>query len=210
MFNQMSRRRHPPLADPRTTLLDAALRAFARLGYEGATVRDIAEEAGVASGLLYHYFPSKQALLSALFARSGALVMAAFAEAAELPEPGQRLAALLRVSARLVREHEAFWRVSYGVRFQHAVLAELAEGVAQQSAAYLAAFAALLAELGRPEPALEARLLFGTLDGVFQHYVLDPAGYPLEAVIERLIQQHGGQAAPEAPWPERSSSSSKI
>ena len=190
------RRKHPAVADVRTHLMDAALRAFARLGYDGASVRDIASEAGVAPGLLYHYFPSKAAVLSALFDRSAGLVMAAFAEAAEVPDPAHRLAALLRVSARIVREHLEFWRVSYGVRFQQEVLAGLAEGVAAQSAVYHAAFTALLTELGRPEPELEAWLLFGALDGVFQHFVLAPETYPLDPVIERLILQHGGAPLP--------------
>ncbi|WP_437563786.1 TetR/AcrR family transcriptional regulator [Sorangium sp. So ce542] len=177
--------------------MDAALRVFARHGYEGASVRDIAAEAQVASGLLYHYFPSKQAVLEALFERSAGLVMEAFARAAAVPEPRARLGALVGVSARLVREHEQFWRVSYGVRFQHAVVAGLAEGIAAQSALYLRLFTSLLTEIGRPEPELEARLLFAALDGVFQHYVLDPASYPLDAVIERLVHQHGGVPAKE-------------
>jgi AcrR family transcriptional regulator len=193
----MVRRRHPQPDDVRAHLMDAALRVFAARGYEGASVRDIANEAKVATGLLYHYFPSKQAVLMALFQRSGGLVMEAFAHAAAVPEPRARLGALVRVSARLVREHEDFWRVSYGVRFQQAVLAGLAEGVAAQSALYVGLFSALFAELGRPEPEVEARLLFAAMDGMFQHYVLDPAGYPLDAVVEALILRHGGSPAEE-------------
>lgn len=177
--------------------MDGALRAFAQKGYEGASVRDIAAEAQVAPGLLYHYFPGKQAVLLALFERSAGLVMEAFARAAAVPEPRARLGALIRVSAQLVRENEDFWRVSYGVRFQHAVIGGLAEGIAAQSAAYHGLFAALLTEIGRPDPEVEARLLFGALDGVFQHYVLDPAHYPLDAVVEGLIRQHGGAPAEE-------------
>lgn len=193
----MPPRRHPQPEDVRTHLLDAALRVFARQGYEGASVRDIASEARVSAGLLYHYFPSKQAVLVALFERSAGLVMEAFARAAAVPDPAARLGALVRVSAALVRQHEAFWRVSYGVRFQHAVVAGLAEGIAAQSALYLRLFTELLTEIGRPEPELEARLLFATLDGVFQHYVLDPENYPLDLVIERIIRQHGGKPAKE-------------
>lgn len=191
------RRRSPD--EVRTHLLDAALRAFAAHGYEGASIRDIATEAGVAPGLLYHYFPGKEAVLQALFERSGALVMQAFAEAAAVPDPRARLGALIRVSARLVREHEDFWRVSYGVRFQHAVVAGLAEGIAMQSMLYHTLFTALLGEIGRPDPETEARLLFATMDGVFQHYVLAPATYPLDAVVEALVHQHGGTAAPDVP-----------
>jgi len=204
------RRRNPPLDDPRAALMDAALRAFADRGYEGATIKDIAREAGVAPGLLYHYFPSKEAVLRALFERSGGYVLQAFGEVALVPDPATRLRALILTSARIVREHQDFWRVSYGVRFQHAVLTGLAEGVAAQSALYLSLFTALLGELGHPEPALEAHLLFATLDGVFQHYVLAPDGYPLDALLERLIQAHGGAPAEEIPWDACSSSSSKT
>ncbi len=55
------------LEDKRTLILDAAVRVFARRGYHGSRVGDIAEEAGVAHGLLYHYFASKEAVLQAIF-----------------------------------------------------------------------------------------------------------------------------------------------
>ena len=54
-------------ADRRRELLDAAVRVFARKGFRAARVGDIAEEAGVAHGLLYHYFRSKDDVLEAAF-----------------------------------------------------------------------------------------------------------------------------------------------
>ena len=53
--------------DKRRQILDAAVRVFARSGYHGARVGDIAEEAGVAHGLLYHYFSSKEEVLATVF-----------------------------------------------------------------------------------------------------------------------------------------------
>ena len=47
----------------RRQILDAAVRAFAEKGYHACRVSDIAEEAGVAYGLVYHYFESKDAVL---------------------------------------------------------------------------------------------------------------------------------------------------
>lgn len=41
-------------------LLDIAMRLFAEKGYDNVSVRSVAREAGVASGLAYHYFESKQ------------------------------------------------------------------------------------------------------------------------------------------------------
>jgi len=53
--------------DKRRRLLEAAVRVFARAGYHGSRVGDIAEEAGVAHGLLYHYFSSKEEVLRTIF-----------------------------------------------------------------------------------------------------------------------------------------------
>jgi AcrR family transcriptional regulator len=59
----------------RNQLIDAALTLFAEHGIEATRVSDIAQAAGVAQGLLYHYFPSKDALLAAIIERYGPLRM---------------------------------------------------------------------------------------------------------------------------------------
>ena len=51
-------------------ILRAAIRVFARQGYHGSKVGEVAAEAGVAYGLVYHYFGSKEALLEAIFRRT--------------------------------------------------------------------------------------------------------------------------------------------
>src|SRR5947207_15804909 len=62
--------------DKRRLLLDAAVRVFAPKGYHASGVGDIAEEAGVAHGLLYHYFKSKDELLEAVFHENSRLLVA--------------------------------------------------------------------------------------------------------------------------------------
>ena len=47
----------------RQELLDLSARLFAERGYGATTVRDIADEAGILSGSLYHHFPSKEAMV---------------------------------------------------------------------------------------------------------------------------------------------------
>jgi AcrR family transcriptional regulator len=54
-------------ADKRRVILDAAVRVFARQGFHASRVADIADEAGVAYGLVYHYFASKDEVLDTLF-----------------------------------------------------------------------------------------------------------------------------------------------
>ena len=54
-------------ADKRRQILDAAIRVFARQGFHACRVSDVADEAGVAYGLVYHYFQSKDEILDTLF-----------------------------------------------------------------------------------------------------------------------------------------------
>ena len=54
-------------ADKRRIILDAAIRVFARQGFHSARVSDISDEAGVAYGLVYHYFRTKDEVLDTIF-----------------------------------------------------------------------------------------------------------------------------------------------
>jgi TetR/AcrR family fatty acid metabolism transcriptional regulator len=67
--------------EKRRVILDAAVRVFARQGFHTSRVSDIADQAGVAYGLVYHYFPSKEAILDTLFLERWEFMLQAIAEA---------------------------------------------------------------------------------------------------------------------------------
>ena len=62
-----ARSERPSRRDKRNLILDAAISVFARTGYHGARVSDIAGEAGIAYGLVYHYFKNKEEILNTIF-----------------------------------------------------------------------------------------------------------------------------------------------
>jgi len=66
--------------EKRRQILEAAVRVFARRGYHTSRVGDIAEEAGVAHGLLYHYFEGKEAVLEAIFRETWGELLVAIRE----------------------------------------------------------------------------------------------------------------------------------
>ncbi len=81
-------------AEKRRQILDAAIRVFARQGFHSARVSDIAEEAGVAYGLVYHYFDSKEQMLNELFTERWSLLLDAIRQAdTELDNPRAKLGA---------------------------------------------------------------------------------------------------------------------
>jgi TetR/AcrR family fatty acid metabolism transcriptional regulator len=73
--------------EKRRLLLDAAVRVFARKGYHASRVGDIAEEAGVAYGLLYHYFGSKEEVLRTVFRETWRALIATIKSVEEAGDP---------------------------------------------------------------------------------------------------------------------------
>jgi AcrR family transcriptional regulator len=69
-----------PSVDKRRVILDAAVRVFARQGFHTCRVSDIADEAGVAYGLVYHYFASKDEVLDTLFLERWGVMIEAIRE----------------------------------------------------------------------------------------------------------------------------------
>lgn len=90
--------------EKRRVILDAAVRVFARKGYHGSRVGDIAEEAGIAHGLLYHYFASKEEVLATVFRENWGRLLEAFHHVEASGEPA--LEQLRRVAKILLRS----WR----------------------------------------------------------------------------------------------------
>jgi len=81
--------------DKRRVILDAAVKVFAREGFHGCRVADIADEAGVAYGLVYHYFRSKDEILDTLFLERWGLMLEEIARVDAEPAPArEKLAAI--------------------------------------------------------------------------------------------------------------------
>ena len=80
------------------------MRVFARSGYHGSRVGDIATEAGVAHGLLYHYFASKDEVLETVFRENFGQLLERFraVEAAEEPAP-EKLEGIAKILLRTWR-----------------------------------------------------------------------------------------------------------
>jgi AcrR family transcriptional regulator len=94
--------------EKRKQILDAAVRVFARRGYHGSRVGDIAEEAGVAHGLLYHYFSSKEQVLETIFRENWGELLERFGAVEAADEPAaEKLAGIAKILLRTWRNDPA-------------------------------------------------------------------------------------------------------
>lgn len=94
--------------DKRKVILDAAIRVFAEHGYNGSRVGDIAEDAGVAHGLLYHYFASKDDVLRTIFVENWGELIARFRAVEGADEPAtEKLEGVAKILLRTWRNDPA-------------------------------------------------------------------------------------------------------
>ena len=168
----------------RNAILQAALRLFAERGYHATTIEAIAREAGIAKGLVYNYFASKQELLRQL-------VLLGFREFEDLlPEllrtadPVQRLHVLFELSGKLIREKTEFYRLYMMVLLQVNRDKELSKIIQEYSRTLYAETEEILRELGVADVETEARLLAALLDGIGLHFIVLSGEYPLQEVLQ--------------------------
>jgi TetR/AcrR family fatty acid metabolism transcriptional regulator len=90
--------------EKRRQILDAAVRVFARRGFHTSRVGDIAEEAGVAHGLLYHYFSSKDEVLQTVFRENWSELLQRFEQVDASDEPAdEKLRGIVKILLRTWR-----------------------------------------------------------------------------------------------------------
>jgi len=157
--------------DRREQIIDAAMHVFAQKGFSRATNKDIAREAGITPGLIYHYFESKEALLNAIIEGRSPVQAMREIPAHMLAMP-PRLFLPFLVRQVLVRvESEQFVqliRVLLSEVLHNPELAILPVGVFQQAIAFLSQYLAAQmqkGELREADAALTAQVLIGALIG---------------------------------------------
>jgi AcrR family transcriptional regulator len=198
-------------AETRQQLLEAAARVFARRGYAGASVDDIAEEAGFTVGALYSNFGGKQQLFMAAFERHCDLDLAQVQAllGADLPLEEQ-LDAVTRQFGDLDDEHRRWWLLSmelwlYAQRdpatrerlaaLRHKARQTIADALQRQAV-----------RTGRPlpVPAIDlAAAMLGLWQGLMQQRLADPDAVSPESIGTALgwLRSGAARSAGKRPTP---------
>jgi TetR/AcrR family fatty acid metabolism transcriptional regulator len=185
--------------DKRDAILDAATRVFAKHGFFGAQVADVAKRAGVAAGTVYLYFKSKDDLLLSLFERTmrdaiaeGRASILAKSNGAGLTDPAAQLREIARLHfARLGRDREL------AVVFQ-VELRQSTKFMARLSASRLRDYLGIIRDIvsdGQTRgvfrkdlnATLAAKVIFGALDEMATNWILSERHYKLEGDADAVM-----------------------
>src|SRR4051794_16367644 len=126
----------------REAILDAALEVFARRGFNGSSIDEIAQAAGVSKALIYEHFPSKRDLHVSLLERHVQEIFVRLAEAAATSDPGE---VRLRAGVDAFLDFVETRRDAFRMLFRDAVEPDVAEIVASVQRQAAAAVAGLIA-----------------------------------------------------------------
>jgi len=184
--------------EKRRQILDAAVRVFARTGYHDSRVGDIAKDAGVAYGLVYHYFESKDAVLEAVFREAWGRLLAAINEVERSQQPApEQLRLVTKIVLRTWRDDPDLVRLLVREITRSPHLQREIDEIAEAFAA-LERIVAHGQREGTIRATLDARLaawmLYGALEEILTGWVLgqlrdtpDDVAAAERAVAETLI-----------------------
>ncbi len=160
----------------RDEILAAARRVFARQGFRGTTIADIAEEAGIALGTIYLYFPSKDDVFAALNEQLADLIVGALMQPAE--EGGLEEAVRTRVNnvfAACAENRDLVRLVVLNTDRDSIVSQRMRDGEEQREKPLVKAITAAIAQgqVRKGDPAIMTKLTHGTVSmAVYQAFVL--------------------------------------
>ncbi len=192
----MKRDRKLPAPSRRDGVVDAALRIIARDGFEGATVRAIAREAGCTTGVPMHHFAGKDDLLFAALERVLGILDRGPMGRAPGPDALADLREVLREGLPLDEERQAAWRI-----WLHCITQALSRPrfAAEHRRRYGAIREWLADTLRRAQragqvprgldPTVEAERLLSGVDGIGTHAVLEPESFPRDVQLA-LLERH--------------------
>lgn len=191
----------------RQTILQAATECFAAKGFHRTSTAEICATAGMSPGNLFHYFPSKQAIIAAIVEDESSETTAYFADASQAADLFAELLVFMDVILALASD-PAYLKLRLEIAAEAARDRHIGVLVARNDAKLQGALNALLrnaAARGQVDPKLDpatsARWVNALIDGVFSRTAIDPDFKPsdqrdmLRLLLTRFLRP-GMETAP--------------
>lgn len=175
----------------RLNILNAAMKLFAKHGYNNTSISAIAKEANISKGLIYNYFESKDILLEETLDFILKKVIQTFIPAAEIKNPDARLEFLIRTNFEHLKKNPEMWRMFITLSLQ----------LDKESIAYKILWSYwsklfenaknIFIEMGKEEPELLSHRYGAMIDGLAMQYImLGESNFPhFEDTLEFIIKE---------------------
>lgn len=170
-------------------IIETALLRFSEDGYKSTSMQSIAMEAKVSKGNLYNYFISKEALLESVL-RSGLDQFSDFYEqiGSEILTE-KKFEKAIRSNFDMIKSNKLFWKLYFNLVSQPLAQVLFAQIIGPFLEKYMKVFETYFRKKGDTNPAATALLLGSSLDGISLGYIMMGEMYPLDEVVDKLIEK---------------------
>ncbi|MCF8309200.1 MAG: TetR/AcrR family transcriptional regulator [Bacteroidales bacterium] len=175
--------------EKRKLIKDKALELFALEGFDKSSISKIAKRAGISKGLLYNYFDSKEALLTAIIFEQVDIMMSFFDTNKDGVLEKHEMEYFIRQTFKLLKENPEFWKLYFMLAFQPNVMKLVEEKFMDIVQPMLERTNEFFKREGYQNPEVWTRYLGAILDGISLNYVVDPNNFPLDEIENLVVKQ---------------------
>ena len=175
----------------RQQIMDAALELFAKEGYHATSISDIASKAGIAKGLLYNYFSSKEELLEKIYYSGLDEILGIFDPNKDGVLTNEEMKFFIDELFHMAKRRPDFWKLYFSLTLQPSVQSQFkGHNIRELADPFFIEMADYLRRLKFKNPEEEAYIFHCLMDGIFINYTLDPENFPVEKVKKTLLARY--------------------
>lgn len=172
------------MTEKQKTILEIALKLFAKEGFHATSTSKIAKVAGVSEGLIFRHFTNKDGLLKAILEQGEDEMNTLFSPLFECTDPKELLAKIIEIPFRVSADQHNFWRLIYTLKWQERAYNQIS--IEPLMALAKEAFT----RLGYADPDAEIVLLEMILDGAATVVLLKNEPFETEATLRALKSKY--------------------
>ncbi len=174
-------------------IMDAALEIFSTKGFHASTIADIAQKAGVAKGLIYNYFKSKEDLLYQIISRFFEAIVEKFDENNNGVLTSEEMRLYINDIFGKVVKNRSSWKLYFSVMLQPNVFSrEIIEKLEHKYMPMVTMMIEYFRRAGYPNPEMEYQILHTISDGIVINYLVNE-NFPLEEIKNELLRRYFDQ-----------------
>lgn len=173
----------------RQQIIDAAFELFAKQGYTTTSISSVARKAEISKGLIYHYFDSKETILSAIFDQLVDIGNAVL----EFPDdftPVDKIRQVLEGTFKFIEEQTEKGRLMTALALQPGTFDALGPKIDEVNKTQMVLYIEILNELGYEKPEVEAYRIGALMDGILLGYATMGDEYPLKEMKQKIMDEY--------------------
>jgi len=174
----------------RDRILSVALELFAKKGYHGTSISQIAGKAKISKGLMYNYFKNKEKLLETIVLEGFNKIMELDYGLDEAVKPDEKLKNLIDETLDNLAENLHYWQLYTALLVQPLVQKKNKKKFYQFRKLFTSSMSEIFEGLGSSSPELDSFLLGTHLDGLALNFIATPDDFPMDEIKRVLYDKY--------------------